>query len=613
MARTDDQQTDPKESSLEASRGIIDPTDVGEDTPLPADAPVPSDSIQALLATAVTDNIDSRSRATVTPRVSTAEQKPPSLLGDFRIVSKIGEGAMGVVYKAFQVSAEREVAVKILFPHMARNQKLLERFYREARSMGHLSHPNIVQGFAVGEEQGWHYLAMEYIDGRSLQKWLGLLGRLSVGDALHIVLACSEGVRYAHSLDLVHRDIKPDNILINRQGEVKLTDLGAVKWLEEDMSLTQTGHGIGTPCYMPLEQARNAKEADQRSDIYALGCVLYCLLTGKPPFNGNTIVELIMAKDVGRFTPARRFNPAVPERLDLMIDKMVAKQVKYRYQTCDEMIRDLKSLNLDNPVLTFIPPPSSPDMAPPAVAASATEVEPPAEPSLSSAPEPVAKAPRAESPVTEAPAAKPALADAETLEMREARTVEARPVKAAQPDAAPAPGPVKAAAPPAAAPTATGGDTFKGGSNTPTQRAAEYWFVKYQTSSGIVTRRMTTEQVIHLLQDPAFDRTAVASRTPTGGYKFLSTYPEFKNRLPVTAPPPPTPRSSLENQPSKYRSVYEKLEVEDQKRREERDKVEKMSDWPMYLYRLAIIALIAGFGFVLLRLVFHWLSGMAVD
>jgi len=594
MARIDDRQADSKDSP-DRQRGVADRMEDGDDTPLPADAPVPSDSVQALLATAVTDNIDSRSRATVTPRTSTAEQKPPSLLGDFRIVSKIGEGAMGVVYKAFQVSAEREVAVKILFPHMARNQKLLERFYREARSMGHLSHANIVQGFAVGEEQGWHYLAMEYIDGRSLQKWLGLLGRFSVGDALHIVLACAEGVRYAHSLDLVHRDIKPDNILINRQGEVKLTDLGAVKWLEEDMSLTQTGHGIGTPCYMPLEQARNAKEADQRSDIYALGCVLYCLLTGKPPFNGNTIVELIMAKDVGRFTPARRFNPAVPERLDLMIDKMVAKQVKYRYQTCDEMIRDLKSLNLDNPVLTFIPSPSSPDMAPLDVAGHATDVEPPAEPPPSVEVPP----PPAQEPVAKVPPAKPPLADAETLEMREARTVEARPVKAT--------------APPPSEPTATGGDTHLGGGNTPTQRAADFWFVKYQTSSGIVTRRMTTEQVVHLLQDPDFDRTAVASRTPTAGYKFLSTYPEFKKRLPATAPPPPTPRSSLEHQPSTYRSVYEKLEAEDQKRRQEREKIEKMSDWPMYLYRLAVMALIAGFGFVLVRLLFHWLSGMAVD
>jgi serine/threonine-protein kinase len=607
MARTDDQQADPKESSLEEPRTIADPTDVGEDTPLPANAPVPSDSIQAMLATAVTDNIDSRSRATVTPRAPTAEQKPPSLLGDFRIVSKIGEGAMGVVYKGFQVSAAREVAVKILFPHMARNQKLLERFYREARSMGHLSHPNIVQGFAVGEEQGWHYLAMEYVDGRSLQKWLGLLGRLSVGDALHIVLACAEGCRYAHSLDVVHRDIKPDNILINRQGEIKLTDLGAVKWLEEDMSLTQTGHGIGTPCYMPLEQARNAKEADQRSDIYALGCVLYCLLTGKPPFNGNTIVELIMAKDVGRFTPARRFNPAIPERLDLMIDKMVAKQVKYRYQTCDEVIRDLKSLNLDNPVLTFIPPASSPDMAPPEAGDSAT-VEPAAEsPQVEQT-----LLPPAPEPIAETAPAKPPLADAETLEMNEARTVEVTPVKTSEPPAAPA-RPVKASQPPAAAPTATGGDTFRPAGNTPTQRATDYWFVKYQTSSGIVTRRMTTDQVIHLLQDPAFDRTAVASRTPTAGYKFLSTYPEFKNRLPATAPPPPTPRSSLEQQPSKYRSVYEKLEAEDQKRREEREKIEKIGDWPMYLYRLAVIALVVGFGFVILRLLFHWLSGMAVD
>src|SRR5262249_40212074 len=124
---------------------------------------------------------------------------------------------------------------------------------------------------------------MEYIDGRSLQKWLGLLGRLSVGDALHVVLACAEGVRYVHSLDLVHRDIKPDNILINRQGEIKLTDLGAVKWLDEDISLTQTGRGSATLCYMPGERAPNAKEAARRSDISPLGCAFSSPLPGNPP------------------------------------------------------------------------------------------------------------------------------------------------------------------------------------------------------------------------------------------------------------------------------------------------------------------------------------------
>jgi serine/threonine-protein kinase len=268
------------------------------------------------------------------------------VLADFRLLAKIGEGAMGVVYKAHQLSFERTVALKVLFPHIAAKPKLLERFYREARLTGSLDHPHIVQGFGVGEDQGWHYYVMEYVSGQSLQQWLNHEGRLSVGTALHIVRACASALEYAHHLNLVHRDVKPDNILISRRGEVKLADLGMVKFLEEDMAMTETGHAVGTPWYMPLEQARNGKDADARSDIYALGCVLYCLLTGRPPFAGRTIVDVIQAKEVGTFPPARHTNPDVPVRLDLLIGKMTAKHPRHRHQSSAEVLQDLEALDL---------------------------------------------------------------------------------------------------------------------------------------------------------------------------------------------------------------------------------------------------------------------------
>ena len=316
---------------------------------------------QRLLATAVTD-AQAILRDAPLPgpadKSNLAEQRPV-VLGDFRLVQRLGEGAMGSVYRAEQISTPGTVALKVLFPHMARNPSFVERFYREALSLGRLDHPNIVRGFAVGEDQGWHYFAMEFVDGRSLQKWLTLLGKLSVGDAVHIALACADALGHAHDHDLVHRDVKPDNIMITRKGTVKITDLGAVKLLTEDLNMTQTGHGIGTPCYMPLEQARNAKETDGRSDIYALGCVLYCMLTGRPPFLGETLVDLIQAKDVAKFPPARRFNPEVPERLDLIIDKMVAKVLRYRYQTCAEVMRDLQALRIANGTLSFIATPGA--------------------------------------------------------------------------------------------------------------------------------------------------------------------------------------------------------------------------------------------------------------
>jgi serine/threonine-protein kinase len=283
------------------------------------------------------------------------EDEQGLVFGDFRLLKKLGQGAMAMVYKAHQVSFDRTVALKILFKHIADNPRLVERFDREARLAGSLGHPNLVEGYAVGEDDGWHYLVMEYVNGRSLQAWLTRRGSLAVGDALHITLACARALAYAHDLDLVHRDIKPDNVLIGRRGQVKVADLGMVKVLDEDMSMTQTGHAVGTPWYMPLEQARNAKDTDRRSDIYALGCMLYCMLTGRPPFAGANIVEVIEAKEVGTFPRARHSNAEVPERLDLIIAKMTAKLPRNRYASCAEVIRDLEALGLDYERLSFLP------------------------------------------------------------------------------------------------------------------------------------------------------------------------------------------------------------------------------------------------------------------
>lgn len=220
-------------------------------------------------------------------KAGASSKRTTSILGDFQLVKKLGQGAMASVYKARQLGTDRRVALKLLHKHVADNPKLVERFYREARIMGQLDHPNIVQGYSVGEIDGFHYCAMEYISGANLQQWLNRLVRLSVPDSVHVAICCARALDYAHDHDLVHRDIKPDNVLITKHGQVKVADLGMVKALDEDMSLTQTGHAVGTPWYMPLEQAKNAKDVDGRSDIYALGCMIYCMLTGRPPFRGG--------------------------------------------------------------------------------------------------------------------------------------------------------------------------------------------------------------------------------------------------------------------------------------------------------------------------------------
>ncbi len=282
-------------------------------------------------------------------------------LGDFQLVKKLGEGAMGAVYKARQISfngekleSPRIVALKVLFPHISKIPKLVERMYREGRTMGRLDHPNIIQAYVVDQAEGCHFVAMEYVSGQSAQKWLMQLGTMPVGDAVRITIDSARALAYAHGLNMVHRDIKPDNILLHKSGVVKIADFGMVKIADEEMSLTQTGHAVGTPWYMPLEQAKNAKEIDGRSDIYALGCTLYAFLTGQPPFMGQTIVDVIQAKELGLFPPARQSNSDVPERLDLLIAKMTAKWPKYRYQTCEDLIKDLEQLQLASETLSFI-------------------------------------------------------------------------------------------------------------------------------------------------------------------------------------------------------------------------------------------------------------------
>jgi serine/threonine-protein kinase len=294
-------------------------------------------------------------------RDAPVEVQPPappaktlSKLGDFLLLRKIGSGAMGAVYKAQNIKTGQNFALKVLFKHVAENPKLLERFHREAEVSRSLDHPNIVRGFGSGQDHRYHYFAMEYVSGESLQKWLGTLGKIPLGDALHVTLRCAWALEHAHSRGLVHRDIKPDNILVTRKGLVKIADFGMVKKLDADMSLTQTGHAVGTPWYMPLEQAKNYKDTDGRCDIYALGCVFYALLTGQPPFTGPTLVDVIQAKETGTFRPARQFNREVPERVDLILAKMAAKLPKGRYQSCAELARDLEGLGLAHPKLGFL-------------------------------------------------------------------------------------------------------------------------------------------------------------------------------------------------------------------------------------------------------------------
>jgi serine/threonine-protein kinase len=193
---------------------------------------------------------------------------------------------------------------------------------------------------------------MEYVGGGSLQSWLDRLGKLCLGDAVHVVLACARALSSAHELNLVHRDVKPENILLSNEGVVKLADLGLAKALD-DVSLTQTGTGVGTPVYMAPEQATDAKHVDGRSDVYSLGCMFYHLLAGRPPFQGNGIVAILQAKIKGTYPPVRQLAPETPEAIEKILNQMIARLPEQRYQSCAELIEDLQWQDLAHPSLRF--------------------------------------------------------------------------------------------------------------------------------------------------------------------------------------------------------------------------------------------------------------------
>lgn len=341
----------------------------------PADTPIPVESKAAdtkteAYSTEVIENIRVHSAAKsaegVRPTSSVdaynllKDGSQPVTLGDFLITKKLGQGGMGAVFKATQISLDREVALKVLARHLVDDEKFVSRFQREARVMAKLDHQNIIRCHNVGNENGLWYLAMEYVDGCSLLDIIDKHGKLSVGDALFVTLRVADALNYAHELNLVHRDIKPDNVLVTKKGIVKVADLGLAKPMNDDLSMTASGVGAGTPTYMAPEQMRSAKDVDGRADIYALGGMLYVMLTGKRPHDGESLVKLLEQKERGRIEPARKLNPSVPDKLDLMIDKMLAKSLTARYQTCAEVMNDLEGLGLANTHLTVLFPEGAP-------------------------------------------------------------------------------------------------------------------------------------------------------------------------------------------------------------------------------------------------------------
>ncbi len=291
----------------------------------------------------------------------------PQRIGDFELLAKVGEGGMGAVYKARQVSMDRLVALKLLPEKLARNAEFVDRFYREARASARLDHSNIIRGIAVGEAAGFHYFAMEYVQGRSLLDMLKGGELLDLQKAVDLMTQITRALAHAHQRNVIHRDIKPSNVLVTDDGVAKLADLGLAKRLDTDISiLTTTGSGLGTPYYMPPEQARDAKRADERSDVYALGATFYHLITGRVPFSGPTPAHVLLEHQKTPVTPPRHVRNDIPERLSLIIEKMMAKDPANRFEDAGGVLAALESVEVrpakaPKPAKKAAPPPPKVD------------------------------------------------------------------------------------------------------------------------------------------------------------------------------------------------------------------------------------------------------------
>jgi eukaryotic-like serine/threonine-protein kinase len=279
-------------------------------------------------------------------------------LGRYLIQSELGRGAMGVVYKATDSVLERSVAVKTVNMALERDgtDKFEARFYQEARAAGSLNHPNIVTVYDVGKAGDVAYIAMEFIEGEELRTLLGEGRPLPVEKAVSIAAQVADGLSYAHQHGVIHRDIKPANIMVAPSGPVKITDFGIAR-MRSSGDLTQTGMMLGSPKYMSPEQVIG-KRADHRSDVFSLGIILYEMLTGTAPFNGENVTAL-MYQIVNFIPPAPSVvNPTVPELLDYIVAKMLAKALEERYQSAQDVMHDLRECErqMSAPLTATSPP-----------------------------------------------------------------------------------------------------------------------------------------------------------------------------------------------------------------------------------------------------------------
>lgn len=318
---------------MHGAETVINPERRGAPLPLPEGPGLPTSSVWLRL---FPSEVDYQDPANI--------PSPSGLqLGHFELQERIGAGGMGAVFRAVDTRLQRAVAIKILSPSLSRDEAAVQRFRNEARAAARLDHENIARVYFIGEELGLHYIAFEFITGDNLRTLIREHGRLKPNEAVNYVLQIASALRHTSANGVVHRDIKPSNIIITPSGRAKLVDLGLARKesVESAQDLTLAGTTLGTFDYLSPEQAKDPRNVDVRSDIYSLGCTLYHMLTGEPPYPEGTVLKKLLDHQSGEAPDPAKKNRRVSADLSLVCRKMMASDPKKRYQTPDQLIHDL--------------------------------------------------------------------------------------------------------------------------------------------------------------------------------------------------------------------------------------------------------------------------------
>ena len=269
----------------------------------------------------------------------------PHQIPGYKIIGKLGKGAMAIVYEAKQLSLNRTVAIKVLPKRFSENPEYVERFYKEGQAAGKLNHNNIVQAFDVGEAGGYHYFVMEYVKGKTLYDDLSEGKIFSEEEALDVIIQVARALVHAHSCGLIHRDVKPKNIMINSEGVVKLADMGLARETTDiEAAQTEAGKAYGTPYYIAPEQIRGEIDIDGRADIYGLGATFYHLVTGRVPFMADDPSDVMRRHLKDQLIPPDHINTSLSAGVSEVIEVMMAKRKEDRYGSAEELLADLEAV-----------------------------------------------------------------------------------------------------------------------------------------------------------------------------------------------------------------------------------------------------------------------------